>query len=269
MRVEIGFIATRTTSGSPVVMPPSVPPARFVARSKPGRISSCTSDPLRRAASNPSPSSTPFTAGMDMSAWARRPSSLRSQDTWDPRPTGTPRATTSTIPPSVSPAAFAASIRAIISRSASGSRHRTRLSSATALSGVGSGRGTRATTPPSSTTWLPISTPNASSRIRHRAPAATRATVSRALARSRMSRASRRSYLRTPTKSACPGRGRVTWRRRSSPGASASGAITSCQCSQSRFHTSIATGDPSVSPARTPASHSIWSASIFIRAPRP
>src|SRR3989441_3303402 len=52
IKVEIGFIATRMTSGSPVVMPPSVPPARFVARARPGRISSCTSDPLRRAASN-------------------------------------------------------------------------------------------------------------------------------------------------------------------------------------------------------------------------
>src|SRR5207245_2697758 len=65
--VEIGFIATRATRGSPVVMPPSVPPARLVARARPGRISSCTSEPLRRAASKPSPSSTPFTAGMDMS----------------------------------------------------------------------------------------------------------------------------------------------------------------------------------------------------------
>src|SRR6266513_1645541 len=53
--VEIGFIATRSTSGSPVVMPPSVPPARFVARASPGRISSCTSEPLRRAASKPRP----------------------------------------------------------------------------------------------------------------------------------------------------------------------------------------------------------------------
>src|SRR5881409_688794 len=61
----------------------------------------------------------------------------------------------------------------------------------------------------------------------------------------------------------------VPWRRRSVPGASASGAITSRQCSQSRFHTSMAIGEPSVSPARTPASHSIWSASIFMRAPRP
>src|SRR5437588_873083 len=54
--VEIGFHATRSTNGPPVVMPPSVPPARFVARARPGRISSCTSEPLRRAASKPSPS---------------------------------------------------------------------------------------------------------------------------------------------------------------------------------------------------------------------
>src|SRR6266566_913634 len=33
--------------------------------------------------------------------------------------------------------------------------------------------------------------------------------------------------------------------------------------------TRVAMGEPSVSPARTPASHSIWSASIFMRAPRP
>src|SRR5204863_858683 len=102
--VEIGFIATRSTSGSPVVMPPSVPPARLVARASPGRISSCTSEPLRRAASKPSPSPTPFTAGIDIRACASRPSSFRSHDTCEPRPTGAPSATTSTTPPSVSPA---------------------------------------------------------------------------------------------------------------------------------------------------------------------
>ena len=30
--VLIGFMATRATSGSPVVMPPSIPPERFVSR---------------------------------------------------------------------------------------------------------------------------------------------------------------------------------------------------------------------------------------------
>ena len=53
--VGIGFIATRATSGSPVVMPPSRPPAWFVARPKrpngPSRatIGSWYSEPGRRA----------------------------------------------------------------------------------------------------------------------------------------------------------------------------------------------------------------------------
>ena len=83
------------------------PPAR---RGR-GSIGSCTSEPGRRAAAKPMPISTPLTAGMDMSRPASRPSSLRSQLTWLPRPTTTPRATTSTSPPSVSPACFASSIR--------------------------------------------------------------------------------------------------------------------------------------------------------------
>jgi len=49
----------------------------------------------------------------------------------------------------------------------------------------------------------------------------------------------------------------------------ASCAMTSSQLPQSRLGMSMATGEPSVSPARTPESHSTWSRSIFIRAPRP
>src|ERR687886_268557 len=44
--VEIGFIDAATTTGSPLVIPPSRPPRRLLARaggSSPGRISSCTS----------------------------------------------------------------------------------------------------------------------------------------------------------------------------------------------------------------------------------
>ena len=37
IRVEIGFIATRMTSGSPVVIPPSSPPALLLRRAKPPR----------------------------------------------------------------------------------------------------------------------------------------------------------------------------------------------------------------------------------------
>ncbi len=84
LRVESGFIATRATSRSPVVMPPSVPPARVDARwysrvSSSQRISSCAALPRRVAMSNPSPSSTPFIAWMLMSACASSPSMRRSQ----------------------------------------------------------------------------------------------------------------------------------------------------------------------------------------------
>src|SRR2546426_5420144 len=40
---------------------------------------------LFRSASKPSPSSTPFTAGIDIRACASRPSSFRSHDTCEPR----------------------------------------------------------------------------------------------------------------------------------------------------------------------------------------
>ena len=80
--VENGFIAARTRIGCPVDMPPSIPPARADARaSRPPRItiSSCARDPGRAAVANPSPTSTPLTDWIDISAAARRASSLRSQ----------------------------------------------------------------------------------------------------------------------------------------------------------------------------------------------
>src|SRR5699024_1752312 len=63
--VEIGFIAARTRSGWPLLMPPSSPPARLLRRSTPSAprmISSCATLPRRRAVSNPSPTSTPLMA---------------------------------------------------------------------------------------------------------------------------------------------------------------------------------------------------------------
>ena len=277
MSVEMGFFATRITRGWPVVIPPSTPPARLEERSTPPLlagpshpISSWASDPRRRATSKPSPISTPLAAGIDMRAAASRPSSFRSHDTCDPKPTTTPRAITSTIPPSVSPSFFAASISRIMASVACWSRQRVGDRSAASLSGVGSGSGTFALTEPNATTWLPISTSKCDRSFRHTAPHATRAAVSRALARSRMSRASALSYLRTPTRSACPGRGRTSRRRRRASGSvSGSEAITSTQLSQSLFAMCNAIGEPRVSPARTPLMNSTASASIFIRAPRP
>ena len=74
---------------------------------------------------------------------ARRPSSFRSQLTWLPSPSTTPRATTSTSPPSVSPAALAC----VDPRDDLPLRRRDRAPaprerSAAALSGTGSGSGT-------------------------------------------------------------------------------------------------------------------------------
>jgi len=128
---------------------------------------------------------------------------------------------------------------------------------------------------PSVKTWLEIRIPAWASNWRASDPAATRAAVSRALARSRMSRRSSRSYLAPPARSAWPGRGRVTEARRAPP-VDSSGATNSavdrivyCQLIQSRFSINIATGPPSVSPARTPDTMSARSDSIAIRRPRP
>ena len=87
------------------------------------------------------------------------------------------------------------------------------------------------------------------------APAATRAVVSRADARSRMSRASSRSYLRRPVRSAWPGRRRRHLALAALGGilsARGAGSMISGQFFQSRFGMTIAIGEPMVSPARTP-----------------
>ena len=66
-------------------------------------------------------------------------------------------------------------------------------------------------TPPSSTTWESSRAPVACSRkCEATRPSATRAAVSRAEARSRTGRASSKSYFCMPTRSAWPGRGRVS-----------------------------------------------------------
>ncbi len=72
-------------------------------------------------------------------------------------------------------------------------------------------------TEPIETTWLRILIPSAcSKKFLAIAPKATRAAVSRALALSRIGRASSKSYFCIPTKSAWPGRGRVNGALRAS-----------------------------------------------------
>ena len=150
-------------------------------------ISSCAWEPGTRASSKPSPISTPLIAWMPISAPARRASSLRSQWTCEPRPTGTPYARISTTPPRVSPSLWAWSISATIAFDASASRQRTGSASSFSTSaGVGY-TPCGAFAAASSTTWLTISIPAVSFRYdRATAPRATRAAVSRAEARSRI-----------------------------------------------------------------------------------
>ena len=120
-------------------MPPSMPPASVESRryrwsASSQRIGSWASLPRRPATSKPSPISTPLTAWMLITAAASRASSLRSQWTWLPSPTGTPSARISTTPPSESPSFAAALTSRIIASAAAGSKQRTGDSSTCARS---------------------------------------------------------------------------------------------------------------------------------------
>ena len=207
---------------------------------------------------NASPISTPLIAWMDISAAASRASSLRSHCTWLPRPGGTPYASTSTMPPRVSASFLAASTSATIRALASGSRQRNGSAS---IRSASSGRATRpglTATEPSSTTCETISMPSAwRSSALATAPSATRAAVSRALARSRIGRASVWPYFCMPARSAWPGRGRVSGALRAWPastsGSTGSAAITVCHLGHSVLPTRIATGLPSVQAVPQPA----------------
>ena len=93
--VASGFMATRATRRAPLEMPPSIPPPRSVGRT--ARSPRRGRRRWRRAPRDPprhvvpcSPISTALTAWIDVNAWARLASSLRSPCTWLPRPTGTP-----------------------------------------------------------------------------------------------------------------------------------------------------------------------------------
>src|ERR1700683_5045162 len=86
--VGSGFIEPRTTSGSPVVIPPSSPPQRFVSRWSPRsssqKISSWAWDPGSPATSIPSPIATALIAWIDRIACPSRPFSRSSPETPPP-----------------------------------------------------------------------------------------------------------------------------------------------------------------------------------------
>ena len=244
MSVGSGFIAARTTISSPFEMPPSMPPARFVSRwsrRSSRTISSCASEPRSRASAKPSPISTPFTAWMPISAAASRASRRSSLRAYEPRPGGTPRARTSTTPPSVSRSLRAASTAA------------------------GSAPASGSASPATVDADLARAAPS-----RRRRPRRCTA-VCRADARSSASRTSASPYFCTPARSAWPGRGSVT-AFVPFPSGSPSGGhglIPHVQFLWSRLRTTSASGVPSVRPWRRPASTSTSSVSICWRGERP
>ena len=281
----MGLTAPRTTIGWPLEMPPSRPPALFVCRlhspaeSRPS-ITSMTAEPKDLVCSNPSPSSTPLTMGMLMTAPASAASRRRSQWTWLPRPIGTPVAIASKTPPAVSPAARASSMRAIIRSSAAASGQRSGLASVSSRDRVAAA-GSSAT-PATSAVNDQTSMPSWASSARATAPAATRAAVSRAEARSSTLRTSPNPYFTAPARSAWPALRCVIGMAFLSPASaiaasseacsSVSGSIcmTRVQLTQSRFRRSSRIGDPMVRPWRTPPSISARSCSMdVLRAPRP
>ncbi len=147
-----------------------------------------------------------------MSAAPSRASSFLSHWVKLPSPGGSPYTTTSTTPPSVSPSLRAASTSATIRADVAASAQRTGSSSIRGRSaGAGGGVPSGTVTEPSATTCETISTPSAcSSILLATSPSATRAAVSRALARSRTGLASVCPNFCMPARSAWPGRGRVS-----------------------------------------------------------
>ncbi len=137
---------------------------------------------------------------MLMTAAASAASSRRSQWTYEPSPIGRPWTTTSNTPPTVSPAERASSIRAIIAASASGSGQRSGDASASSRGRVQLAGSTA--TPPTSAVNDHVSIPSSRRNARATPPAATRAAVSRADARSSTLRTSLKPYLRAPARSA-------------------------------------------------------------------
>ncbi len=145
-------------------------------------------------------------------------------------------------------------------------------SSGDTVGGVGSGAPSGTRTGPMESVWLTSVIPSSARNARATAPSATRAAVSRALARSRTGRASSKSYFCMPTRSAWPGRGRVRAAARapcSFSGSTGSGLMMSTHLGHSVLPMRTAMGLPSVRPWTTPVERLSSSCSTAMRAPRP
>ncbi len=176
--------------GAPLDAPPRLPSRRGGPSPSAGdRILAWPTSP-RAPAANPRPSSTPRTAWIPMQAAASRDDLLLGT-LWPPGPAGTPVATTSTTPPSVSPRAPASAMRA---RPDLRGRRAERVQVGRVAAdprGLGSSRSCVPTsTPPIATTCPRTEHPRAARNDAATAPAATSTAVSRARALA-ISRASR------------------------------------------------------------------------------
>ena len=149
-----------------------------------------------------------MTDWIEQTACASRPSSFSLQETCEPIPGTSPKARTSNLPPSDSFSLRRRSISSTIASETSASRQRTGESSTPSKSSGASSSRSGAVTEAIWITWLWTLTPTAERKPFAIVPAATRAAVSRALARSRTLRTSVKPYFCSPARSACPGRGR-------------------------------------------------------------
>ena len=133
-KLLVGLTAARRTIGIPLEIPPRIPPCRFVRvriRREPVVSSrsltnvSLLSVPRSNAHPNPTPYSTPNTAGKLKRAFPK--SAFNLSKTGSPSPAGTPVATTSATPPTEFCSPRSRSMRSTISVAATASGHLTML----------------------------------------------------------------------------------------------------------------------------------------------
>ena len=263
-------MAPRITISSPLLIPPSIPPARLLGRRhSPPRPSmgSCTALPVRAAAAKASPISTPLMPGIESRAAPRRASRRRSHSTPLPRPAGTPRTETTKVPPKVSPSPRARSMGAASIASPSSVAHP--RGEVRARSHPASSRGGGTETPPMESTAPRTAMPQWARRRRAKVPATVRGAVVRAEARSSTSRMSPWRYLRAPARSACPGRGAVMRRASIASGEVCQGSMAGAHRSASALARATPTGAPVVRPFLSPPHTWISSRSSAMRGPRP
>ena len=182
--VGVGRTAQRNKTGMPLVRPPLMPPALFVAvttRPSARRKGSFAALPRIFARAKPAPNSIPLIPGIANNAWERSPSTLSKNGS--PSPAGNPVTAVSKMPPTLSESAFAARIASCMCSPAAASRTAKSSPERSSRSHLSSAPHPKARSviPAISAMWVPIRMPFACSAGRRSAPAATTAAVMRPL----------------------------------------------------------------------------------------